>query len=111
LQPALDVRSLARFDYRVVAPAGWAPQVQDRDWPALAALPWLRTPPESVHHRLLSLVFGPLGTEPPRAALVEHESSMLDLLKSGVGRSLGRDAVAMHASQTDGLVIADRVKL
>ena len=36
---------------------------------------------------------------------------MLDLLKSGVGLSLVRDAVAMRESQTDGLVIADRVKL
>jgi DNA-binding transcriptional LysR family regulator len=111
VQPALDVRSLTRFDYRVVAPAGWGPQVQDRDWPALAALPWLRTPPESVHHRLLSSVFDPLGVDPPRAALVDQESSMLDLLKSGVGLSLVRDAVAMRESQTDGLVIADRVKL
>ncbi len=111
LQPSLTVRRLTRFDYRVVAPAGWGPHVQDRDWKALAALPWLRTPPESVHHRLLCAVFGPLGVEPPRAALVDQESSMLDLLKSGVGLSLVRDSVAMQESQTHGLVIAERVRL
>lgn len=109
--PALQLRTLARFDYRVVAPAGWEAQVRGRDWRALAALPWLRTPPESVHHRLLAEVFGPLGVEPPRAALVDQEASMLDLLKSGVGLSLVRDALAMHESQSHGLVIVDGLRL
>lgn len=111
IRPALEVHTLTRFDYCVVAPAGWGPQVQGRDWKALATLPWLRTPPESVHHRLLSEVFGPLGVDPPRAALVDQESSMLDLLLSGVGLSLLRDAMAMRESQAHGLAIADRVRL
>ena len=111
IRPALEIRTLTRFDYCVVAPAGWGPQVQGRDWKALATLPWLRTPPESVHHRLLSAVFGPLGVDPPRAALVDQESSMLDLLLSGVGLSLLRDAMAIRESQAHGLAIADRVRL
>ena len=36
---------------------------------------------------------------------------MLDLLKSGVGLSLVRDAIAIRESQAHGLVIADRVQL
>jgi len=104
-------RTLSRFHYRVVAPAGWGPQVIGRDWKALAALPWLATPPASAHHRLLAEVFGPRGLAPRRVALVEQEASMLDLLKSGVGLSLVRDAIAIRESQAHGLVIADRVQL
>jgi len=109
-----EVRELASFTYRVLAPAGWAPQVQGRDWKALAALPWLATPPESVHHRLLASVFGPgsrTGLAPRRVALVDQEASMLDLVKSGVGLSLARDAIAMREAQAHGLAVADRVRL
>ena len=111
LSPPLAVRTLTRFSYRVVAPAGWRPQVMDRDWEGLATLPWLETPPESVHHRLLSDVFGPRGLAPRRAALVDQESSMLDLIKSGVGLSLVRDSIAIRESQTHGLAVADRVSI
>ncbi|WP_020201518.1 MULTISPECIES: LysR family transcriptional regulator [Cupriavidus] len=111
LQPDLAVRTLTRFEYRVVAPAGWGPQVTGCDWEALATLPWLATPPESVHSRLLAGIFGPRGLAPRRAALVDQEPSMLDLIKSGVGLSLVRDATAMRESQTSGLAVADRVRI
>lgn len=104
-------RTLSRFHYRVVAPAGWGPQVLGRDWKGLAALPWVETPPESAHHRLLAGVFGPRGLSPRRAALVDQEASMLDLIKSGVGLSLVRDSIAIRESQAHGLVIADKVQL
>lgn len=116
-EPAPDefeARPLSRFTYRVLAPAGWGPQVLGRDWKALAALPWLATPAASAHHRLLARVFGPgslTGEEPRRVALVDQEASMLDLVKSGVGLSLARDAIAMREAQAQGLVVADRVGL
>ncbi len=112
-QPAIEfiVRPLTKFTYRVLAPAGWGPQILGRDWRALAALPWITTPPASAHHRLLASVFGPLGISPKRAALVDQEASMLDLVRSGVGLSLVRDSTAIHESQTRGLVIADKVSL
>jgi len=109
-----QLRPLARFSYRVLAPAGWGPQVRGKDWKALAALPWLATPPASAHHRLQRRVFGPgslTGLEPRRVALVDQEASMLDLVKSGVGLSLVRDAIAMREAQARGLVIADQVAL
>lgn len=105
---------LTRFSYRVLAPAGWGPQVLGRDWKGLAALPWLATPTASVHHRLQAQVFGPgslSGLEPRRVALVDQEATMLDLVRSGVGLSLVRDSIAIRESQARGLVIADRVQL
>jgi DNA-binding transcriptional LysR family regulator len=109
-----QLRTLTRFTYRVLAPAGWGPQVRGKDWKALAALPWLDTPPASAHQRLLCRVFGPgslTGLQHRRVALVDQEASMLDLVKSGVGLSLVRDAIAMREAQAHGLVIADQVAL
>jgi DNA-binding transcriptional LysR family regulator len=111
LAPQFAFRELMHFTYRVLAPAGWGPRVLGRDWKALAALPWIATPPASAHHRLLASVFEPLGVAPRRVALVDQEASMLDLVKSGVGLSLVRDSIAMRESQSTGLVIADQVSL
>jgi DNA-binding transcriptional LysR family regulator len=112
-QTAIEIIAipLTRFTYRVLAPAGWGPQVQGRDWRDLAALPWITTPPASAHHRLLASVLEPLGISPKSAALVDQEASMLDLVRSGVGLSLVRDSIAIHESQSRGLVIAGKVSL
>lgn len=106
-----ETRVLSRFSYRVLAPAGWGEQVLGRDWKALAALPWIATPPASAHHRLLAGVFGPLRVTPRQVALVDQEASMLDLVRSGVGLSLVRESIAITESQARGLVVADRVSL
>lgn len=108
---AYELRELSRFTYRVLAPAGWGEQVLGRDWKALAALPWIATPPASAHHRLLAGVFGPLGVTPRQVALVDQEASMVDLVRSGVGLSLVRESIAITEAQARGLVVADRVSL
>ncbi len=107
----LIVNELATFSYRVLAPAGWGPQVMGKDWRALAQLPWIITPPASAHHRLLQSVMQPLGLQLKRAALVDQEASMLDLVRSGVGLSLARETIALREAQSRGLVVADRVSL
>jgi DNA-binding transcriptional LysR family regulator len=104
----LHVQPLARFSYRVVAPPGWGPQVRGRDWPELVRLPWVMTPPASVHHRLLAATLRPLGLSQNGVAQVDQESSMLALVRSGVGLSLARDALE---SQAHGIAVADRVSL
>jgi DNA-binding transcriptional LysR family regulator len=109
--PLFEVKVLSQFTYRVLAPAGWGEQVQGRDWKALAALPWIATPPASAHHRLMASVYAPLGLQPRQVALVDQEASMLDLVRSGVGLSLVRDTIAMTEAQARGLVIADKVSL
>jgi len=107
----LHLAPLSRFTYRVVAPPGWGPQVHGHDWPELARLPWVTTPGASVHHRLLAATLEPLGLTQNGVAQVDQESSMLALVRSGVGLCLARDALAIQESQTHGLVIADRVSL
>ncbi len=107
----LIVTELTPFNYRVIAPALWGPQVLGKDWRALAQLPWIITPPASAHHRMLQSVMQPLGIQLKRAALVDQEASMLDLVRSGVGLSLARESIALREAQSRGLVVADRVHL
>jgi len=110
-EPRWHCETLSHFRYRVLAPAGWGPRVNGQDWAGLARLPWIITPPESAHHRLLNSVTQPLGLALERAALVDQESSMVDLVRSGVGLSLARESIAIHEAQASGLVIADAVSL
>ncbi|WP_420475407.1 LysR family transcriptional regulator [Noviherbaspirillum sp. ST9] len=103
--------TLTSFTYNVVAPQGWKNRVAGKDWEALAKLPWIWTPPESAHNRLLTKTFGQLKLVPNKVALVDQEPSMLDLVKSGVGLSLVRESIALREAHAHGLVIADAVSL
>lgn len=109
--PQLHALQLRSFTYHVLAPQGWDRRVTGKSWAQLAQLPWIWSPPESVHNRLLSSVFQSEQIEPLKVALVDQEASMLDLVKSGVGLSLVRDSIALRESQAHGLVIADSVSV
>lgn len=102
--------TLTRFQYRVLAPAGWKDRVsRARDWRSLAALPWIWTPPASAHHRLLSRRFSEARVSPVKVAEVDQETSMLDLVKSGVGLTLVRDATAIAEAHAHALTIVEGV--
>ena len=62
---------LTSLTYNVVAPYGWKNRVAGKDWSALAQLPWIWTPPESAHHRLLSKKFANFNAL-PRTSKVER---------------------------------------
>jgi DNA-binding transcriptional LysR family regulator len=104
-------QTLTSFTYNVVAPHGWKSRVVGKDWPALAKLPWIWSPPESAHNRFLTKTFAQYKVIPNKVALVDQEPSMLDLVKSGVGLSLVRESIALREAHTHDLVIADAVSL
>ena len=107
---AFHAITLTRFQYRVLAPAGWKDRVKDaRDWRALAALPWIWTPPASAHNRLLTTLFEAAHAKPVKVAEVDQEPSMLDLVKSGVGLTLARDSTALAEAHAHGLTIVEGV--
>ena len=99
--------TLARFHYCVVAPRGWEARVAGRGWSDVAALPWIWTPPDSAHQRLLSAVFEQAGATPNKVAEADLEPSMLDLVKSGIGLALVRDSVAEREVPEHGLVTVE----
>jgi DNA-binding transcriptional LysR family regulator len=108
--PAFHAVTLTQVQYRVLAPAGWKDRVKAaRDWRSLAALPWIWTPPASAHNRLLSRCFGEAGVKPVKVAEVDQEPSMLDLVKSGVGLTLARDATAIAEAHAHALTIVEGI--
>lgn len=111
LAPEVAHRELTRFHYYVIAPAGWGHRIPTNTWPDLATLPWIVTPEDSVHHRLLSAALEPMGLMPQGVAKVDQEACMLDLVRAGVGLSLARDALAMAERQERGLVVVEGVQL
>ena len=115
--PAFHAVTLTHFQYRVLAPAGWKERVNrpdrseggDNSWVTLARLPWIWTPPESAHNRLLTRIFDALGVQPVKVAEVDQEPSMLDLVKSGVGLTLVRDSIALAEAHAHALTIVEGV--
>ncbi len=104
-------RELTQLTYRVIAPPSLGSFVRGAAWEQLASLPWIGTPPASVHHRLLTRLFKDLGLTQNIVAQVDQEASMVAMVRTGVGLSLCRDSIALHEQQTHGLVIADAVQV
>lgn len=102
---------LADFTYRVIAPAGWQTKIDHADWPTLARLPWIGTPETSAHHRLLRRAFEQQGCTQNAVALVDQESSMLEMVRSGIGLSLCRESIALHQKQAFGLAVCNSVSV
>lgn len=104
-------RELTTFTYQVLAPKGWEDRVIGKDWRALANLPWIGTPQESVHSRLLDAELSAANIKPNYVCSVDQEPSMLAMVRSGVGLSLCRESIALDEMQTRGLVVADQVSI
>jgi DNA-binding transcriptional LysR family regulator len=105
-EEAVHCMKLAEFSYRVIGPAGWQDKLEQADWPALARLPWIGTPPVSVHSRLLRNIFLAHDCKQNVVALVDQEASMLEMVRSGLGLCLCRESIALHQRQVAGLAIS-----
>jgi DNA-binding transcriptional LysR family regulator len=110
-RPTFYLQRLAKLTYRVVAPAALSGMIKEKGWKELADLPWIGTPPASIHNRLLAPLFKNLDVGQNVVALVDQESSMLAMVRANVGLSLAREAIALHEQQANGLAMADEVKL
>jgi DNA-binding transcriptional LysR family regulator len=109
LRERFHVLTLTDFVYRVVAPPNWSSEVLHKGWRELASLPWIETPPDSVHHRLLKRIALDENIEFNFVAQVDLEQSMMDLVKSGVALTLARESAALQEAHAGHVVIADAV--
>jgi DNA-binding transcriptional LysR family regulator len=100
---ALDIASLqlALPMYCVVGPAQWADKISAADWAALATMPWVGTPCRSSQHYLTSLIEQQQGLTFDFVVEADQESSMIDLMRTGVGLCLMREESALHAQSRD----------
>jgi DNA-binding transcriptional LysR family regulator len=94
VEPEIARLRLREIVYRVAAPAEWRERLKGADWTAVAALPWIHTPPISTHSRLVRGLFREHGVAPKRVVEADHESDIVNLVSAGVGLSLMRDDLA-----------------
>lgn len=104
---AIQVMPLANFNYRIIAPVGWEARVANASWPDLARLPWIGTTSVSVHNRLLTRIFSEHGCTQNTVALVDHEASMLEMVRAGVGLCLCRETIALDQRHSFGLSLCE----
>jgi DNA-binding transcriptional LysR family regulator len=103
--------TLTRYDYRVIAPLEWSDRVLGKDWADLIDLPWITTPHDSAHRRLIDDVFRPTGSSPKRVAFAEQEDAMIEFVEAGNCLSLARDFVIDRITRKRDFVVADKVAL
>ena len=103
--------TLTRFDYRVIAPCRWSDRVLGKDWADFLDLPWITTPHNSAHRRLIDDVFRPTGLLPKRVAFAEQEEAMVEFVEAGHCLSLARDCVIDRITRKRDFVVADKVAL
>lgn len=101
---ALELRKVA---YVVVAPVQWAERIRDADWPALASLPWVGTPEHSSQYRIQASLFEGRGLKQNTVIEADQESSMISLVKTGVGLCLMREELASPAAARCEVVIVE----
>jgi DNA-binding transcriptional LysR family regulator len=92
--PAVASMPLREFAFCVVVPAAWSQRLDGATWAAIAAEPWIMTPPISTHHVLATALFDAHGVAPMRRVEADHEAVISSLVAAGLGVALMREDVA-----------------
>jgi DNA-binding transcriptional LysR family regulator len=104
-------KKLRDVAYRIVAPASWRRRIGKADWDAIAAEPWVMTPPISTHHQLASALFQDHGIEPTKVVEADDEFVVGSLVISGVGMALMREDLALEKVQSGEICLWREVRL
>ncbi len=97
LDPDVSSFSMRTLQYVVVAPPEWSERMQQADWAAVAAMPWIGTPAHSSQHRLVRTMFAERGLSVTPVIEADQEASMVSLVRTGVGLATMRQDLAIEA--------------
>ena len=109
--PAVAALPLDGLAFRIVVPAAWLDRLPHDDWQAIAAEPWIMTPPISTHRALATELFVAHGIEPVRRVEADHEAVISSLVTAGVGVALMREDMAIADAAKGGLAIWGATRL
>lgn len=110
--PGFSSLRLRQFHYCITAPAAWRDQLRDARWSDIAGLPWILTPANSTHNRLVTELLAEHGIDlPQRRVEADQESVIEDLVVSGVGVSLMREEAALARQEAGEVCIWDKASL
>ena len=100
MHPAVAAMRLRTLAFCIVTPTAWAARLRGASWEAIAAEPWIMTPPISTHYALASELFAAHGIAPSRRVEADHEAVVNSLVAAGLGVALMREDLAEQAGET-----------
>ena len=103
--------TLRELAFCIAVPATWAVRLAHADWTAIAAEPWIMTPPISTHHMLATRLFDEHGIAPVRQVEADHEAVISSLVAAGLGVALMREDVAQADAARGTLAIWGETRL
>jgi DNA-binding transcriptional LysR family regulator len=94
-----DVASLpmCSLTYLIIAPPAWESRMQTATWADVAAMPWIGTPAGSSQNRLVRTMFADRGFTVHTVVEADQESSMVSMVRGGVGLATMRSDLAHDA--------------
>jgi DNA-binding transcriptional LysR family regulator len=111
VHPAVASIPLREIAFRVVAPAAWRERIEGADWEAIAAEPWIMTPPISSHYALATGFFRAHGVAPAKLVEADNETVIRSLVAGGLGLALAREDHALAAREAGEVCLWDEVRL
>ena len=93
----LAFHKLADIRLYIAAPAAWKEKIAHADWPQLAALPWLATPPRCAFHDIMRDLLQNYPSADTRLIEADQEATLKGLVASGAGLALIREDKALPA--------------
>lgn len=94
VHPSVAALPLSEFAFRIVVPQASADRLAGASWAAIAAEPWITTPPISTHHALATALFDAHGVSPMHRVEADHETVISSLVAAGLGVALMREDLA-----------------
>ncbi|AHG63471.1 LysR family transcriptional regulator [Advenella mimigardefordensis] len=107
LDPGLIHYELTKITFRIVGPIDWKEQIENADWKALAAMPWIAPMDSSkAYSDMLAGLFETRGLKPNTAVRFDNSSLARSMLLSGMGLMLMREEHALEDEKSGILAIA-----
>ena len=91
----LVFHQLAEIRLCIAAPAAWKEKIANADWPQLAALPWLATPPRCAFHGIVNDLLKDYPGATMHLVEADQEATLKGLVASGAGLALLREDKAL----------------
>lgn len=91
---------LTEVHFRIAGPAAWRERIEQADWAALAALPWITPGDASMSYAtMMDQMFAERGLEPHSVARFDNAVIARTLAQAGVGMMLMREEQALQGER------------
>lgn len=98
-QPGITSYELTTITYRIAAPKNWEKKIQQANWKEIAEMPWVWAPDQGSYPRIAEDMFKEQGLRAKKVAVADRESTIINLVSSGVGLALLRKDVAKNEAK------------